>query len=252
MSAPARPGALAGDALATGCEAGLAADFEALRATGAARRDPVGVRVLEAMLRRLPGLEGPARTALLARIERRLAGLRARLARAGEGAGATGGGARAPAAAGGALGALLEHIAHQAGALTGAGTTAADGAGGEAERTAGSAAPVSAPAAELKALRHFRSTWSRLSLERQLARALAQAPDNAGPLNSHFLVLQALIRMRDIAPQYLEGFIAHVDALWWLERADPGRAPAQRGAAPRAGGRGADAAGTRVARRKTR
>lgn len=229
-------GTPAGDPIAAGCEAG----FEALRAKGAARVDPVGACVIEAMLRRLPGFEGPARVALLERIEHRLAALRVRLERARGEAGASGGRVRAPAAAGGALGALLEHIAHQT-----------DAAGGAAEGAAGSAAPASAPAAELKALRHFRSTWSRLSLERQLARALAQAPDNAGPLNSHFLVLQALIRMRDIAPQYLEGFIAHVDALWWLERADPGRAPAPRGGAPRAGGRRADAAGARAARRKT-
>ena len=54
-------------------------------------------------------------------------------------------------------------------------------------------------------------------------------------------VEQALIRMRDIAPQYLEGFIAHVDALFWLERADPGRGAAGRGAAPKVGARKGEA-----------
>ena len=106
--------------------------------------------------------------------------------------------------------------------------------------------PGAEPAAELKSLRYFRSTWSRLSLEQQLSRALAQAPDNAGPLNSHFLVLQALIRMRDIAPPYLEGFIAHVDALLWLERADAGR-----GMAPKAGARAGEARALGSANRRT-
>ena len=78
-------------------------------------------------------------------------------------------------------------------------------------------------------MRYFRRSWSRLSLEQQLSRALNQAPENAGPLNSHFLVLQSLIRMRDVAPAYLENFIAYAEALLWLEQANPGR-----GANPRA------------------
>ncbi|ENO84009.1 DUF2894 domain-containing protein, partial [Thauera linaloolentis] len=91
-----------------------------------------------------------------------------------------------------------------------------------------------APAGELKSLRYFGSTWSRLSLEQQLSQALARAPDNAGPLNSHFLVLQALIRMRDIAPQYLENLMSYADALLWLDLADPGKGAGQKGGAQKA------------------
>ena len=221
--------------------------IEALRTRGAARFDAVGWGVIEAMLRRVDGFRGAARTALLRRIERRLANLAERFERAGSAPPAVTGCDTAPAidaapaiqaavaladaqaepvhSVRGVLADLLDHVARHA-----------DGAGARIDAASGAQ-----PATELKSLRYFRSTWSRLSLEQQLARALAQAPDNAGPLNSHFLVLQALIRMRDIAPQYLEGFIAHVDALFWLERADPGRGAVGRGAAPKVGARKGEA-----------
>lgn len=76
------------------------------------------------------------------------------------------------------------------------------------------------PREELKALAYFRNTWSRLKVDQQLARALAQAPENAGPLNSHLLVLQSLKLMRDISPEYLRRFMAYADALLWLDQAD--------------------------------
>ncbi|WP_300442270.1 DUF2894 domain-containing protein [Zoogloea sp.] len=76
------------------------------------------------------------------------------------------------------------------------------------------------PREELTALAYFRNTWSRLKVDQQLARALAQAPENAGPLNSHLLVLQSLKLMRDISPEYLRRFMAYADALLWLDQAD--------------------------------
>lgn len=94
-------------------------------------------------------------------------------------------------------------------------------------------APVDAPAngvralvespGELKALTYFRSTWSRLNVDQQLAQALAQVPENAGPLNSQRLALQALKQMRDISPDYLKRFMSYVDALFWLDQAEIGR-----------------------------
>lgn len=84
---------------------------------------------------------------------------------------------------------------------------------------------VSAPA-ELKALQHFRSTWSRLSVDRQLIHAKAKLPENAGPLNSHRLVLRALQCMQDTAPAYLSRFMASVDTLLWLDQASVGGPPA--------------------------
>ena len=49
------------------------------------------------------------------------------------------------------------------------------------------AAKAAAP--ELRALRLYKNTWARLAVDQQLARSLAQVPDNPGPLNSQLLVL---------------------------------------------------------------
>ena len=237
----------------------LRARIDDLHARGAAGLDPVGWRVIEAMLRRLDAFDGAARTALARKIERRLSTFRERFERTPSAASSKRSGeatrsygaanaAREVAApvesdrisrhpharvgqvqqARGLLAELLEHVGRQSGIPSGVGDAAPVGRG-------------VAPVAELKSLRYFRSTWSRLSLEQQLSRALAQAPDNAGPLNSHFLVLQALIRMRDIAPSYLEGFVAHAQALLWLEQADGGRGVASRGAGQKAAARKGDA-----------
>jgi hypothetical protein len=85
---------------------------------------------------------------------------------------------------------------------------------------AASAQPMAAGAAdELKTLRDFRDTWTRLRVDRQLSRSQDKAPENPGPLNSHLLVLRALRRMQDISPAYLERFVGHVEALVWLDQA---------------------------------
>ena len=78
-------------------------------------------------------------------------------------------------------------------------------------------------AAELKSVAYFRNTWSRLSTEQQLTQTLAQAPANAGPMNSQHLVLRSLEVMRDISPDYLQAFMSYIDALIWLDHADPSR-----------------------------
>lgn len=87
-----------------------------------------------------------------------------------------------------------------------------------------------APPSELKTLRQFRSTWSRLSVDQQLSRSLAKVPDNSGPLNSHRLVLRALQQLREISPDYLHRFMAQLEGLIWLEQASAAQAAAALGA----------------------
>ena len=111
---------------------------------------------------------------------------------------------------------------------------------GKTTDTAPAAPPVPSaePAHELKSLRYFRRTWSALSVDRQLA----QGPENAGPLNSHRLVLRSLQLMRDVAPNYLERFMSYADALLWLEQAD-GAPPPKKAPPPAKAARGASAPG---------
>lgn len=84
---------------------------------------------------------------------------------------------------------------------------------------------------ELKSLRYFRDTWSKLSTDQTVAQALTTAPENAGPLNSHALILQSLQLMRDTSPDYLKHFMSYANALLWLERASISNATARKNAA---------------------
>lgn len=221
--------------------------IDGLRALGAARFNPVRFRFIEALARRAAIHGGAARQVLDRRLAKALTDYADCFGRAADAAGATlahatarfpqatealkqcadGGDfgglqrliARLEAQGGsGPLAELLAHIARHAPDGPTGRAAHADGGGVEAQ-------------GELRSMRHFRSTWSRLSVDRQLSRALAQAPENAGPLNSHFLVLQALTQMRDISPQYLGQFMSYMDALLWLDQADSGRSQAKKDAA---------------------
>ena len=88
---------------------------------------------------------------------------------------------------------------------------------------------------ELQTIRDFRNTWSKLSVDKQLGHALKQAPKNAGPINSHILMLRSLALMRDVAPDYLNRFMSYADTLLCLDQCDdekpgkPKKAAAQPG-----------------------
>lgn len=99
-----------------------------------------------------------------------------------------------------------------------------------AQQSAAAGSATVAPPSELKTLRQFRSTWSRLSVDQQLSRSLAKVPDNSGPLNSHRLVLRALQQLREISPDYLHRFMAQLEGLIWLEQASAAQAAAALGA----------------------
>ena len=89
------------------------------------------------------------------------------------------------------------------------------------------------PNLELKTVRESRSTWARMSVDRQVSLAMKQAPQNAGPINSHMLVLRSLAMMQAISPDYLSRMVSYVDTLLSL---DPGEVivPVKRKKAPSA------------------
>jgi hypothetical protein len=182
------------------CPIDAAATLAAWRERGAHRRDPVRFRLIEAMARRAAGHQGEARRLL----DARLAVLIDAYGRALDEAPAPAADAAPPARSG--LAELLEHIARHAPAPD----VAAPGGGMPL------AAPGSAP--ELKGVRFFNRTWTRLRAERRITQSLARVPENAGPLNSHQLVHRALVLMHELSPDYLNRFMAHVDGLLWLEQ----------------------------------
>ena len=72
---------------------------------------------------------------------------------------------------------------------------------------------------ELRSVRRFRRRWKGVEALEQLAHATARQPANAGPLNSHVLVLRSLALMRELSPEYLRRFLVQIEALQWMERA---------------------------------
>jgi hypothetical protein len=198
----------------------LPAGLAALRASGVAERDPVRFAYLVALTRRAATQPAAIRQWLDARISAAVAELAARpAAPASE---PTAGDAASP------LAELLAYIgqqAHdQAPPVARPGVPAAAASGQRRPVEAKNPTPGgNAPAPELKSVAYFRDEWSKLSTEQQLTQTLAQAPENAGPMNSQHLVLRSLQRMRDIAPDYLQGFMSYIDTLIWLEHADPTR-----------------------------
>ena len=80
---------------------------------------------------------------------------------------------------------------------------------------------IAPPGRELRSAQAFRDTWSRICAEDEMTQAVEQGPENAGPLNSHRLVLRTLALMRDLSPDYLRRFLSHADTLLWLDQAQP-------------------------------
>lgn len=259
--------------------ADLAAQLADWHAQGGHRVEPVRFALVEAMARRAARHQGRAGALLDARLAELVADLRLRLAGRGLSTGANAALPTAtqmtqttPAAAipapRGALGQLADAMADPDAVVpppprtTGARMPARNPRSSQRQRandptaalaqpglevapgllpSAASAGPAaqSAPR-DLASVQRFRGTWSRLSADERLRQTLAQVPPQAGPLNSLHLLHRALVGMQDISPDYLQHFVAHVDALLWLEQvhtaslgAPAGRPGARRKAAAR-------------------
>ena len=185
-------------------KASLAAAIAALKAQGAERREPTRLRYIEALARRAHDLAPAVRHRLVGRLDEAITDCQQRLALPEIDSLVV---SVEPSI--NPLRDLLAYIAQQpANSLT-----ASDSPPPDSPRL------TSSPPDELKSLSYFRETWSQLSVEQQLAQALAQLPDNAGPLNAHRLILQSLQRMRETAPDHLQRYLSYVDTLLWLEQA---------------------------------
>lgn len=199
------------------------ATIDAWRERGADRFDPVRFRFIEVLARRAAAHRGDARRILDDKLVKLLGSYGEDLERARctqDGAdGKDGSHIAASPAAGtpdgaqhrGALGELVDHVDRHA-ALH------------EERPAASGVVPSLSSTPELKTLRHFRKTWSRLSADQRLTQSLEKVPDNAGPLNSHHLIHRSLTLMRDLSPEYLNRFMSFVDTLLWLDQLHGGGA----------------------------
>jgi hypothetical protein len=175
--------------------------LEALRSDGAQRLDPVRFRYLEVLSQRQQDATGEVRRILEGKLNKALADYAARLKQARP---TPPGPVKASCLP---LAQLNQHIQQ---------ATQADALKGDDVHSGGELADRS----EMKSLRRFREVWSRIAAEDQVDKAIGRGPENAGPLNSHLLVLRSLALMRDLSPDYLQRFLSQMDSLLWLDQAN--------------------------------
>ena len=200
----------------------LPQQIAALRHSGAEQLDPIRLHHLEALARRASAHQGLVRQLLDNRLALAISALSARVTQVRLDAPAAAPDTAAPDTAALAaatavatrpalpqrtpLGELVAGLAQQSATRSAAGEV--DSAG----------TTVTGLRPELAATRYFRNTWSRLSIDKRVTQAINQAPKNAGPINSHQLVLRSLALMRELSPDYLNRFTAYSDALLCLDQ----------------------------------
>jgi len=178
--------------------------LESLRAEGAHRHDPTRFHYLEALARRLPGQPAAVQQVLVQRLHAAVAAY-AEHARSATRAARPCDKAPAPVEAS-PLALLNRDLLDRTEAEEGP-VRVRVGVGDDARPS------------DMKSVRQFSEVWSRFSAQQQVTQALHRAPENAGPLNSHKLMLRSLGLMQSLSPDYLRRFLSQVDSLLWLEQA---------------------------------
>jgi hypothetical protein len=203
-------------------QAGLLATLERLSDGRAPSPDPLRLHYLQALARRMQAAAPAVQPLLQARLQQALAEMPE--VAPGQGVAAQPAAPRPPIRGAAAqepatpLGRLNAHIANAA--LV----DESEGLRSGADRR------------DLRSARRFRETWALISAETQVDQAVHRGPENAGPLNSHSLMLRTLGLMRELSPDYLRCFLAHADTLLWLEQAyGQLKQPAGKAKAARAG-----------------
>lgn len=169
--------------------------LETLRAAGAAQVDAVGWHRIETLAQRTRQQSGPAQALLLLKLQETLAQFEVRMTTASAPPAKTAPGPTAPSP----LAALLQDMAVS-----------------QAPSRTGDALGRLAPSPRIQ---QFRKRLNQLRVHTQLKQAMAQAPQNAGPINSHMLVLRSLHLIREVSPDYLQRFMGYVDTLRALDGA---------------------------------
>jgi hypothetical protein len=172
---------------------GKGAEVEAL-AQEAAQLDPVGWHYIQALAERTRTQKGPAQALLQAKLHMSLSQLQARLAAHKKLHTPPIGRTPSP------LSALLQDMS--------------------APTDERPLSPSGHGRMDNPRVAQFRQQLGKINVQKQVTQAIAQAPQNAGPINSHMLVLRSLGLMRDLSPDYLNRFMGYVDTLFFLDSAE--------------------------------
>lgn len=174
-------------------------DLDALRAAGAARVDAVGWHYIETLASRTQAQSGPARVLLQTKLQEAIERFERRM------------GKDRPHAVPAPDRMLPSPMA----------TLLLDM--GQKNVLQASGPSTGWQEAENPRIQAFKKQLGKISVQKQVTQAIAQAPLNAGPINSHMLVLRSLGLIRDLSPDYLNRFMAHVDTLLCLEETGKGK-----------------------------
>ncbi len=186
--------------------------LDTLRAAGAPRFDRVGWHYIETLAGRTLAQSGAAQALLNRKLQQSLDGLHQRMKDAAQTT-------------------QTAQTSHTATASSAASPLAVLLQSLKAQDPSASQPIHSAWRAEHPRIQQFRKQLSQISVQKQVTQAIALAPQNAGPINSHMLVLRSLGLMRSISPDYLNRFMVHVDTLLCLDEADKGKPPAKKAGA---------------------
>ena len=191
-----------------------------LREAGAAARDPVGWHYAEVLATRTRTERGPVQAQLLGKLQAALDALTQRLATGPDAPATTPATAPAPAPA---ASAALAALAHERQRLQNAQAASSPSAWSTTPNTSQDSPRV----------RQVRRQLGRMRVQKQVSQALAQAPHNAGPINSQMLVLRAFALLRERSPEYLHRLMTEIDTLLCLEDAERQRLAPKASAAAR-------------------
>ena len=186
--------------------------LDALRLAGAARLDPVRFRYIELLARRVVDASPEVRTLLITSLERSLSECADRVAvRAAD----------EPPAPAEPIMPSAELIEPPAAApLAALNRYIVQATEPPADPDQYDLAPSGwQPFDGLKNAGRFRESWQKMRAEDALGLAVERAPEAAGPLNSHRLVLRTLTLMHSLSPAYLRHFIEQAETLLWLDKA---------------------------------
>ena len=181
------------------CPSDALALLQPAQAAEAAQLDPVGWHYLQVLAERTRTQTGPAQALLQAKLNTAVAQLQLRLAKPQTPSTLPSSQTPSP------LSALLQDMAAPS-----------------AQRPL---SPSGHGRLENPRVEEFRQQLGKISVQKQVTQAIAQAPQNAGPINSHMLVLRSLGLMRDLSPDYLNRFMAYVDTLLILDAPQSVKAP---------------------------
>jgi hypothetical protein len=71
---------------------------------------------------------------------------------------------------------------------------------------------------ELTSMKYYRKSLKHFDVDKIIARAINEGPENPGPLNPQMLAIRSLTHLRDLSPQYLRRFTGYIETLLWLEK----------------------------------